>query len=344
MFKKIFSLIILSFAIFSITSIFANQRYEVSDLGTLHMGSDEAIFINDHGEVCIVSGESKPKNITSGNFLKTNVMENIKYCTCLFWSPKTGLKYIHNLKPIFLTNLGHIVGYEVVQHWSPGFGDSYNYKTAIFDSQTSQRLSIIGDYHSCRLVGCNDNGQIVFHSSNGFQLWNNGEVKQINDCEIDYWDYPVNLNNKGELLGTGKADYGYQVARYHPVDLSTTHDINPSMKKNFYGVDINNLGQCIIYWKSATEEGAFLWPLGKSIPTNSRKINDKGQILAGDTTLIEPNGEVIDINKVLDLSHDHSTPFEKIDYIHDINNSGQMVGRGVVNGKKHAVLISPRCY
>lgn len=278
-----------------------------------------------------------------GNSMRGDLRNAIKSSSCHVWNPKTGLKYIGNIKPIFFDNLGHVVGYEVIRNWSPSHGESVNYKTSIFDSQTGEKLYTLGDYQSYQLMGCNDNGQIVFYG-NGVQIWDNGEIKKINDCQFEYWDFPATFNNNGELLGTGKSNYGYLVARYHPTDIESTHDINPSMKKNFYGVDINNLGQCIIAWKSATEKGAFLWPFGKSIPVNSRKINDKGQILAGDTTLIEPNREVIELNKALDLSHDHSTPFEKIDYIHDINNNGQMVGRGVVNGKKHAVLISPVCY
>jgi len=331
-------------AIFSMTSIFADQRYKVFDLGTLNMDyADEAVFINDFGDVCIIRGTSTPKNITNGNFSGQDLSKSIKESQCYFWNQENGLKYVGNILPIFLNNLGQIVGYEKVYYWSPQF-ESINYKTSIFNSQTSERLFLLGDYSNCRLISCNDNGQVVFHQGNGLCLWDNNKIKKIDDCNIDFFGYPVTLNNKYELFGTGKSDYGYQVAKCHPFDLGITYDINPSMKKNFYSVDVNNLGQCIVYWKSATEEGAFLWPLGRVIPPNSRKINDKGQILTGDTTLIQSNGEVIEINKALDLSHDHSTPFEKIDYIHDINNNGQMVGRGIVNGKRHAVLISPACH
>jgi hypothetical protein len=242
----------------------------------------------------------------------------------------------------FFNDLGQVVGYEKVSNWSHAHGEAINYVTSIYDSQTGKKLSTLGNAGQATLISANDNGQIVFLDS-GFQMYDHGVIKQIDDCKFEYWDYPVLFNNKLELFGTGKADYGYQVAKYSGIDLGTTVDINPSKKRNFYSVDVNNLGQCIVYWRTSIEEGAFLWPIGKEIPANSRKINDKGQILAGDTTLVDSNGETIDINKVLDLAHDHSTPFERIDYIHDINNKGQMVGRGLVNGKYHAVLITPLC-
>lgn len=328
MLKKYFFLIAMLIDIFSVTSAFASQKYKVSDLGTLNIDrNDEAILINDYSEICIRSGNliSSP----NGNF------------TFYFWSKETGLKYIaYNTNSILFNNLGEVISF--------GPRDDYpnQYDVSVLDPKTNKKLFFGFRDHPKnppKLLSCNDHGQVIFERG-GVYVWDNGKITPLDNFTADCCNRKVIINNRSELLGTGKSDYGYLIAKYYPMDSNVTFDINTSMKQNFYGLDINNLGQCIIYWKSATEEGAFLWPLGKSIPVNSRKINDKGQILAGDTTLIEPNGEVIEINKALDLSHDHSTPFEKIDYIHDINNNGQMVGRGIVNGKKHAVLISPVCY
>jgi hypothetical protein len=308
--------------IFLASSVFAGNKYKISDLGTLNIDrNDEAVLINDYCEICIKSEVSAPTP------------------WFLFWSEETGLKYIlFHSNSILLNNLGQVIGY--------GPRDDFPNQHDIFilDPKTNvKKFFGFRDHpkNQPKLLSFNDIGQIIFERG-GLYVFDNGEIRELNNFTADSRNHKITINNKSELLGTGKSDYGYLIAKYYPMDSDVTYDINPSMKKNFYGMDINNLGQCIIYWKSAAEEGAFLWPLGKAIPANSRKINDKGQILAGDTTLIEPNGEVIEINKVLDLVHDQSTPFEKIEYIHDINNNGQMVGRGVVNGKRHAVLISPR--
>lgn len=326
MFNKIFILTILSISF--ICSVFAEEKYKVSDLGTLDIDrDDEAILINDFGEICIRYGNIRSS--PSGKF---------SFC---YWSKETGLKYIlFDAESILLNNLGQVVGC--------GPRDDYpnQYDIFILDPKSNKkRFFGFRDHpnNPPKLLSCNDNGHIIFEKG-GVHVWDNGQIRRLNKFTADSRNHKVTINNRSELLGTGKSDYGYLIAKYYPIDSNETYDINPSMKQNFYGIHINNLGQCIICWKSSTGNGAFLWPQGRLIPENSRKINDKGQILAGDTTLINSNGKIIDINKALDLSNDHSTPFEKIDYIHDINNNGEMVGRGVVNGKYHAVLISPTCY
>jgi hypothetical protein len=88
----------------SISTIFADQKYKVSDLCTLSCGDNEAVFINEFSEVCIRMGKYEPKKIESGNFLRNKPRTQVD-AACYVWNPKTGLKYVgtgQGFRPVFL--------------------------------------------------------------------------------------------------------------------------------------------------------------------------------------------------------------------------------------------------
>jgi uncharacterized membrane protein len=308
---KLFMVIILCFFA---SSAFSCQRYKVFDLGTLETNQSEATQINDN----------------------TEVFGTYDNGAAFFWSPELGLRKTGcNLGPQKMNNLGQIacVRARVDYH--------NQYDVFITEAKTGtivRSLGLRSGAQFLKIRALNNLGQIVFEDQKRLFAWNNKTIKPLGNL-FDL-SHDIGINDKSEIFGTVKASYGYSIARCYQLETDTVLDINPSMKANFFGLSINNISQGIVRWKSMNGEGAFQWPIGLALSVNARKINDKGQILEGSVGLRE-HGHLVDINKVLDLPNDNSTPFERIDYINDINNHGQMVGRGSVNGVRHAVLIVP---
>lgn len=301
------------FLILISSSAFACQRYQVFDLGTLNRSQSEAMQINDNTEVLGIY------DVQQSSF---------------FWSPESGLKCLGNTGSLKMNDIGQIACIRNRED-CPNQHDVF-----IVEAKTGKIIRSLG-LRSCqkhlKIHALNNLGEIVFEDHPGLCVWNNKEIKIINGL-FDRNDLAI--NDKSEIFGTSNSSYGYTIARCYQVETDSILDINPSKKSNFFGLDINNLSQGIVRWKSMSGEGAFLWPIGTALSTNVRKINDKGQMLEGAVGLRD-HGHLIDINAALDLANDSSTPFERIDYINDINNHGEMVGRGIVNGRRHAVLILP---
>lgn len=303
--------LLLTCYIASAFSLFACPKYKVLDLGTFTYSNSEALQINDNLDIL-------------GNF------ENGAF---FFWSIDTGFKGFGR-GSTKMNSTGRIA---LSEERSCCQGRQFDIFT--LDPKSNKRMGLgFRDGNAQKVVAINNLNQIIFEGNSGLSVWSNNGIKQIHDL-FDR-NHPIFINDKSEIYGTAKSPYGYLVARCYQLDTGKTFDINPSMKKNFQVVNINKIGQAIIHWKSATEEGAFLWPLGQQLPLTVRKINDAGQMLDKDTYFWD-KGQKYEINSLLDLEHDQNTPFEKIVRINDINNDGIMVGKGLVNGCSHAVLIVP---
>ncbi len=306
---KLFLVVVLSVFV---PSLFACHTYKVFDLGTLDSSQSEALQINDNTEVFGVFHDHQ---------------------SAFFWSPESGLKGCDRSSK--MNDFGHIACIRAREDFPN------QYDIFIIEAKTGKKIRSLGlrsNNKDLKVIALNNLGEIVFVDYRGLCVWRNNERKKIGGLFDE--NHEITLNDKSEIFGTVKSSYGYSIARCYQLETETVLDINPSMKANFFGLDINNISQGIVRWKSMNGEGAFLWPMGLALPWNVRKINDKGQMLEGAIGLRD-HGRLININEVLDLANDNSSPFEKIDYINDINNHGQMVGRGIVNGRRHAVLILP---
>lgn len=313
--------------IFSISSVFASPRYKVIDLGILDKEESMAAGINDKGEVCGI------------------YRENGKPCSLFIWSASTGIicpgveanMNLISIPPLgrpvpslFINNKGQITGNNLIDNsryicmWDPRWGLSHIVKNTV------------------TIHGFNDAEEIVFTESGSVFVYKNGAMQNLGKL-FDHM-YGIQINNKSELWGTAMSSSGYSVARFYSLGEKRTYDVSNRIKSSFYGTGINDLGKSVVYWQSPDKKGLYIWSAlagtaylcGMDPP---RKINDQGQMIIGD--MFFDRGNWFNINEVLELADDPSTPFERIESIYDINNKGQMVGRGVIKGKFHAVMIAP---
>ena len=121
-----------------------------------------------------------------------------------------------------------------------------------------------------------------------------------------------------------------------------------------YAKDINNSGQVVGFAGNANgKTRAFLYEdgnmtdlgtLGKNA-SRAYGINDSGQVVGYTETanglphhaFIYEAGTMTDLNSLLPPSPE----WDYIERADSINDNGQIVGRGLVNGKQHAFLMTP---
>lgn len=123
---------------------------------------------------------------------------------------------------------------------------------------------------------------------------------------------------------------------------------------------VNNLNQVVGYYEiyDRTIEDyyrvSFLWDADSGAVTNlgdlggmesvANKINDSGQVVGFSTTaaserhaFIYADGQLLDLNDLIGINYDWEYLKEAI----DINEQGQIIGTGVVDGELHAFLADP---
>lgn len=317
-----------------IAPIFACPKYKVVDLNTTNKEMSIATSINDNGEIC---GIYKTSNYPSETKL-------------FLWSQCTGiicpninmnLDYFYSDFPfsqksppsLFINNQGQVAGR----------GLNFIQGISVWDPQEGIKLLCAGN-HTTKVHDFNDFGEIVYTQDNNVYICKiNGQQQNLGKLFED--KFRIQINNKSELFGTAMSSNGYLVARFHALKEKRTYDVNNILKSNFYATAFNDLSQGTIYWQSPNKTGSGIWSATTGMQhfdssTPATKINKKGQMISGAGFF---DRGWIDMNTLLDLANDPSTPFERIEAIYDINNRGQMVGTGIIKGKSHAILITPIC-
>jgi probable HAF family extracellular repeat protein len=203
-----------------------------------------------------------------------------------------------------INNSGQFVG--------AGYPSGPNPRASIFDNGSVTNVATAfegrGSYHPSFAFGINDVGQVVgkAYDTNGQWhgfIWDNGVTTDLYNVS------PVSINNKSQIVGTATASNGnYQAFLYENglnSDLGTLDGGNYSI-----ALEINDLGQAVGKSKTATgQDHAFLW--------------DK---IAG----------MVDLNTLTNSIDDWT-----LSAATDINEKGQIVGYGLLNGESHGFLLNP---
>lgn len=164
-------------------------------------------------------------------------------------------------------------------------------------------LSDLGEYTAFNI---NDLGQIALCTEEGLFLWEEGETTKLLDGWQDGGYLVWDMNDSGQMVGQiSHPDYFHGHPFFYADGRVT--DLYPSGTGAAVVHAVNNIGQAVGCIDS-TNGGAVLWENGQTYHLNELMPADSGWQLS-------------------------------IGY--DINDSGQIVGDGMLNGKPAGFLLTP---
>ncbi|MEH2286149.1 DUF3466 family protein [Nostoc sp.] len=324
-------------------SALAVSLYSVTDLGNLTgKAYSYATDINDSGEVAINSLDSS-FFYSNGSLQKINPLpgddvlavtginnlgqvvgnsigntdgDNNIFIYSDGTTQNTGLKGI----PYAINNSGEVVGGTTGGGIFPKlafpYGAAFLYKngtTTIINSNLNENYVAYGINNLSQVVG-------IFGYNNQAFLSDNGIITNLSTFPGDKYSQANDINDLGQVVGssgltgvndtrtflysssTGLQDLG----RLRPTDLFST------------GLGINNLGQVVGF--SGTNNNFF-----------AADGNGLRAFLYSDNTLY-------DLNDLIAPGLDAGITLTAASAI---NNKGQIVGRGAINGELHAFLLTP---
>jgi probable HAF family extracellular repeat protein len=201
-------------------------------------------------------------------------------------------------------------------------------------------------------LGINNSGQIVgtaYVPSNNFShatLWNNSTAIDLTP-NLSNFSYAYSINDTGAIVGAigSRAAFWENGSFYYLDSLGGTYSEAYSN---------NNSGQAVGYSYTIGDAAihATLWENDTAIDLGTLNgmnysvasdINSVGQIVGwssiesnnGYHATLWSNGVAIDLNDLID----NTDWFLK--GAASINDKGQIVGNGIINGEQHAFLLTP---
>ncbi|MBN3895157.1 MAG: DUF3466 family protein [Nostoc sp. NOS(2021)] len=312
-------------------SALAVSLYSLTDLGSLTGEANSyASDINDSGEVAINSLDG------SDSFFYSN--GSLKKISPLPGDNQVGVTGINNL--------GQVVGNSVGNN-------STGNNPFLYSNGITQPLPI----QNAIPYAINDRTQVVGGASKlGPFLYSDGIATSIGTLGT----VAYGLNNLGQVVGVLNSNTAFVYKNGQTTNLGTLPGDNYSSAS-----DINNSGQVVgTSGLTGVDDGrAFLYTsstglqdLGRLRPTDlfslANGINNLGQVVGFSGT--NNNFYAADGNGLQAFLYSDNTLYDLNDLIAPgsesgftltvasaINNNGQIVGRGAVNGELHAFLLTP---
>lgn len=335
----------------------ALPAYSITDLGTLGGSPIIASDINNAGQVVGTSYISPfPANSSSHAFLYSN----------------GGMRDLGTIRGPFsnassINNAGQIVGSTTISETGPS-------QAFLYDNGVMYNLGTLGGNNSSA-NGINNAGQVVGNSditsASGLQssrafLYSGGVMRNLGTMAGDYSE-GRGINDAGQVVGITSTSN--TVFPEGPFPHAHAFLYSEGMMKDlgtlggfFSGASaINNVGQ--IAGSSLIGDGApvhaFLYSngvmtdIGASLGRDysfARDINNAGQVVG----FIQKTGELIPggtelraflyndgIMNDLNLLADSGAAGWTLSFANAINDIGQIVGTGILNGEERAYLLTP---
>lgn len=326
---------ILLLIVLNVSTVFASLQYKISDLGTLESSFSMATSINNSGQVCGTYYDQKQS--------KTFIF---------LWDPQNGFHNLDiqalNYYGTVINNNGQIAGIYTTDSF---YGRAFLWDpiTGFIDLKVPTLPN--NSAHQLQMLDMNDLGQILIRGDDTIYLYQNYflQRKYLNNLKPHG---SFKINNSSEVFGNAVLFKDNKSIRY--VGCHFKLDDENSMKLiELKGIistgNFNNKGKGVgvVQTVQGITRG-FVWDPEEGVNfTPGFKplfINDKGLMVGKNEfnkLAVWDHGVIIDLEFVLDLDNNLDTDWECIDQVFDLNDSGQIVGAGKINGKTHAILLTP---
>ncbi len=327
------------------TAAVAAVAYKITDLGTLGASSSMAYGINNVGDIV---GRSRPLNADGSN------------------GARSAFLYTNNQ----MLNLGSFGGSNTVGRdsnfsrqvvgYSRPTGER-EYKAFLYENGEMKNLGTLGTGLYSYAYGINDDGTVVGHShtnasgteSQAF-TYKNGSMTGIGTLGGQS-SGAFGINESGVIVGSSTtADSETHGFIYQNGVMTSLGSLDGTGFSEARAINENNQ----VVGNSLTENGhyhAFLYENGAMTDLGSIEgdsfaydINAKGEIVGSYRShLLESagtayhyfDGEMKTLSSMLSAADQAS--WERLVTAFGINDKGQIVGRGIINGNTHAYLMTP---
>lgn len=302
----------------------SQSKYKLIDLGTFNGDVSSASGINNKS--VIVGGAPE-----GGSYINSPVMPS-----AFIWTDNQFRELSAEGIAYDINDIGHVVGFEP-------FNNAFLWKNG-----TLEKLGMLPGDDISYAYQINNADQIVgFSEDEGIGstskavIWQDGAITSlgtpIGDTSVAYA-----INNNTQIVGcsgtSGQLDTTGIL--WDDIDVS----ILPRHANSNYScaVDINDKGQ-LIGWSliGAPDYGTrgYYYENGKfydlgNIQANA--INNVGQIVGGDKLYDLNENKMYELNELID------TNTFQLDQALDINDKGEIVGYGSINGSIHAFYLIPQ--
>jgi probable HAF family extracellular repeat protein len=325
--------------------------YKVTDLGTLGGSWSVASSINESGQIAGTSSLKDSDNshafLYSGGTM-TDLGTFGGRSSCAFG----------------INNHGQVVGEAAIVKQDE-YGQSV-YHAFLYDGSTKHDLGTLGGTQpefppESNANDINDSGQVTgwSDSSDGYAyafLYNGSSMHSL-DTHGAYGSNGVGINNSGQVVGkvftTELDEYGNPVSHAF-LYSGSMRDLGTLGGTDSWAHGINDSGKVVgeaqiagnAAWHAFLYNGSTMIDLG-TIGGNyseAQGINAKGQIVGVSKTadntayhaFLYDGSAMTDLNTLINPSSGWT-----LNYAYDINDAGQIVGKGYNGSQYHAFLLTP---
>jgi probable HAF family extracellular repeat protein len=234
---------------------------------------------------------------------------------------------------------------------------SYDKHAVLWNNGVLQDLKNTGGVGLTKASAINSAGQVTVMSNTAGYIWQNGSLTPIGI------ERPYGINEAGQVVG-GKWT-GQLYGGYYPIDEPALWDHGTLTRLGSLGTletyasAINKYGQIVgetvltvepgnPYWgrQAFSWEGGVMQPLPVlyDLPSQAYDVNDLGQVVGWmDPSLVLPDraffysaGVLTDLNDLIPLGSGW-----ELGRAYGINDVGQIVGAGYLNGQFRPFLLTP---
>lgn len=220
-------------------------------------------------------------------------------------------------------------------------------------------LGTLYDVPRSEAWGINKKGQIVGHSDTNIMapygvVYQHAFLWTAKDGMVDIGtlggdSFAVDINKNGKVVGYARTESGDMHGFLWTEEDGMTDITDPhSVHGGLNSWEINDSGQVIGRLIVGSDEHAFFWENNNLIDigtlngngsSNAQAINEKGQVVGSSNghAFLWQNNQITDLNELLPSGSE----WELVKAT-DINNFGQIIGYGNLDGQRRGFLMTPK--